>query len=108
MSIQINDIEIPTLTKAELAELLYEQISLNKREAKDMVDAFFDEIARRLVMGEEVGLSGFGTFPTRIKNARPGRNPRTGEPVEIAPRRVVTFGISPKLRKAVQADEASG
>lgn len=107
MSIQINDIETPTLTKAELAELLYEQIGLNKREAKDMVEAFFNEIAQRLVKGEDVGLSGFGTFLTRDKKARPGRNPRTGEPVEIAPRRVVTFGVSSKLRKVVEGDGVS-
>lgn len=107
MGIQIDDLETPALTKAELAELLYDSIGLNKREAKDMVEAFFDEIAQRIVAGEDVKISGFGNFETREKAARPGRNPRTGEPVEIKPRRVVTFHVSPKLRAAIQGDEES-
>jgi integration host factor subunit alpha len=104
---QFEELETPALTKAELAELLYEQIGLNKREAKDMVEAFFDEIAQRLIAGEDVKLSGFGNFETRSKVARPGRNPRTGEPVEIAARRVVTFGVSPTLRAAIQGENES-
>ena len=107
MGIQIDDLETPALTKAELAELLYEQIGLNKREAKDMVEAFFDEIAQRLIADEDVKLSGFGNFETRKKSARPGRNPRTGEPVSIAARRVVTFSVSPKLRAAIQGNDKS-
>lgn len=105
MGIQIDDLETPTLTKAELAELLYDTIGLNKREAKDMVDAFFDEITQKLVAGEDVKISGFGNFETREKRARPGRNPSTGETVAIEPRRVVTFHVSPKLRAAIQGDE---
>jgi integration host factor subunit alpha len=97
------------LTKAQLAELLYEQIGLNKRESKDMVDAFFDLISDSLVQGEDVKISGFGNFQIRTKAPRPGRNPRTGEPVAIEARRVVTFHASPKLKESVQggASEAS-
>ena len=97
------------LTKAQLAELLYEQIGLNKRESKDMVDAFFDLISERLAQGQDVKLSGFGNFQIRTKAPRPGRNPRTGEPVAIEARRVVTFHASPKLKESVQggASEAS-
>lgn len=90
-------IDSPTLTKAELAELLFEQVGLNKREAKDMVDAFFTEISDALVRGESVKLAGFGNFQLRDKGSRPGRNPKTGEVVTISPRRVVTFQASQKL-----------
>ena len=97
------ELDTQALTKAQLAELLFEQIGLNKRESKDMVDAFFDLIAESLVNGEDVKISGFGNFHIRTKAARPGRNPRTGEPVAIAARRVVTFHASPKLKEQVQA-----
>ena len=93
---------LPTLTKAELAELLFEQVGLNKREAKDMVETFFDEIRDCLRRGEEVKLSGFGNFQLRDKPQRPGRNPRTGEAIPIAARRVVTFHSSQKLRAMVE------
>ena len=73
--------ELPTLTKAELAELLFEQVGLNKREAKDMVETFFDEIRNALERGEAVKLSGFGNFQLRDKPQRPGRNPKTGEEI---------------------------
>lgn len=91
-----------TLTKAELAELLFEHVGLNKREAKDIVDAFFEEIRETLARGDEVKLSGFGNFQVRDKPARPGRNPKTGEVIPIAARRVVTFHASQKLRAAVE------
>ncbi|MDW8336282.1 MAG: integration host factor subunit alpha [Tepidimonas sp.] len=91
-----------TLTKAELAEALHERIGFNKRESKELVDAFFALIAERLVAGEEVRIAGFGQFGVRRKAPRPGRNPRTGELVPIAARRVVTFHASPKLREALQ------
>ena len=97
--------DLPTLTKAELAELLFEHVGLNKREAKDMVDAFFAEINDALVRGESVKLAGFGNFQLRDKGSRPGRNPKTGEVVTIAPRRVVTFQASQKL--TVVADETT-
>ena len=106
---ELLDIDPSALTKAQLAELLYEQIGLNKRESKDMVDAFFDLISESLVRGEDVKISGFGNFQIRTKAPRPGRNPRTGEPVAIEARRVVTFHASPKLKESVQggASEAS-
>lgn len=102
MTFLVDSLETPALTKAHLSELLYEQIGLNKREAKDMVDAFFQIIVAQLVQGDEVKISGFGNFQVRTKSARPGRNPRTGEPVAIDARRVVTFHVSPKLREQVQ------
>jgi integration host factor subunit alpha len=95
------------LTKAQLSEILFEQIGFNKRESKDMVDAFFELIAETLVEGEEVKITGFGNFQVRTKAPRPGRNPRTGEVVAIESRRVVTFHASPKLKEAVQAGSAA-
>ena len=94
---------MPTLTKAELAELLFEQVGLNKREAKDMVDTFFGEIRDALERGESVKLSGFGNFQLRDKPQRPGRNPKTGEEIPISARRVVTFHASQKLKAQVDA-----
>ncbi|MBC7489394.1 MAG: integration host factor subunit alpha [Glaciimonas sp.] len=95
--------DLPTLTKAELAELLFEQVGLNKREAKDMVETFFDEIRNALERGEAVKLSGFGNFQLRDKPQRPGRNPKTGEAIPITARRVVTFHASQKLKGMVEA-----
>lgn len=91
-----------TLTKAELAECVFERVGLNKREAKEIVDAFFAEISTALERGEEVKLSGFGNFQVRDKSSRPGRNPKTGEPIPISARRVVTFHASQKLKAAVE------
>lgn len=98
-------LEAPTLTKAELAELLFERLGLNKRESKDMVEAFFELIHETLVNGGDVKLSGFGNFQIRRKAARPGRNPRTGETIPIRARQVVTFHASHKLKSLVQGDE---
>lgn len=98
--------ELPTLTKAELAELLFEQVGLNKREAKDMVETFFGEIRDALERGEAVKLSGFGNFQLRDKPQRPGRNPKTGEEIPITARRVVTFHASQKLKSMV--DDLNG
>ena len=94
--------DLPTLSKAELAELLFEQVGLNKREAKDMVETFFDEIRNALERGEAVKLSGFGNFQLRDKPQRPGRNPKTGEEIPITARRVVTFHASQKLKGMVE------
>ncbi|MFC6443664.1 integration host factor subunit alpha [Paenalcaligenes hermetiae] len=91
-----------TLTKAELTDFIFEQVGLNKREAKELVDAFFAEISAALERGEEVKLSGFGNFQVRDKSSRPGRNPKTGEPIPISARRVVTFHASQKLKSAVE------
>jgi integration host factor subunit alpha len=97
-------LETPTLTKADLAELLFDRLGLNKRESKDMVEAFFDLVHGTLVQGEEVKLSGFGNFSIRRKAPRPGRNPRTGEAIPIKARDVVTFHASHKLKAIVQGD----
>ena len=101
MEISFESLETPALTKAQLAELLFDQIGLNKRESKDMIDAFFDLISQKLVDGEDVKISGFGNFQIRTKAARPGRNPRTGESIPIEARRVVTFHASQKLKTMV-------
>ncbi|MBY4596882.1 integration host factor subunit alpha [Ottowia caeni] len=104
MELSVESLEISALTKAQLAERLFEQIGLNKRESKDMIDAFFDLISQRLIEGEEVKLSGFGNFQLRVKAPRPGRNPRTGELIPIEARRVITFHASQKLKEQVQAE----
>lgn len=90
------------VTKADLAEALFDSVGLNKREAKEFIDLFFDEIAGSLTQGEEVKLSGFGNFELRDKNQRPGRNPKTGEEIPISARRVVTFRPGQKLRLRVE------
>ena len=90
-----------TMTKAEIADALFERLGLNKREAKDMVDGFFEEICQALTRGEAVKLSGFGNFQLRDKPTRPGRNPKTGEEIAITARRVVTFHASQKLKATV-------
>ncbi len=91
-----------TLTKAELADLLFERVGLNKREAKDMVEAFFEEIRNAMETGDSVKLSGFGNFQLRDKPQRPGRNPKTGQEIPITARRVVTFHASQKLKSDVE------
>jgi len=91
------------LTKAEMAERLYEELGLNKREAKELVEMFFEEVRRALETGDQVKLSGFGNFDLRDKNERPGRNPKTGEEIPITARRVVTFRPGQKLKARVEA-----
>jgi integration host factor subunit alpha len=100
----LQSLESPTLTKAELAELLFDRLGLNKRESKDMVEAFFEIVHGSLVQGQDVKLSGFGNFNVRRKAPRPGRNPRTGESIPIKARQVVTFHPSLKLKAMVQGD----
>jgi integration host factor subunit alpha len=107
MDISVESLETPALTKAQLAELLFEQIGLNKRESKDMIDAFFELIAGSLVEGDDVKITGFGNFQIRTKAPRPGRNPRTGEPIPIEARRVVTFHASQKLKEMIQAQSVA-
>ena len=92
-----------SLTKADMAERLHEELGLNKREAKDMVESSFDEIRESLATNEQVKLSGFGNFDLRDKRQRPGRNPKTGEEVPISARRVVTFRPGQKLKDRVDA-----
>jgi integration host factor subunit alpha len=102
--LMLPSLETPTLTKADLADLLFERLGLNKRESKDMVEAFFDIIHAALISGKDVKMSGFGNFNIRRKAPRPGRNPRTGEAIPIKARNVVTFHASHKLKGAVQGD----
>ena len=89
------------LTKADMAERLFEELGINKREAKDLVEIFFEEIRSALERGYQVKLSGFGNFDLRDKNQRPGRNPKTGEEIPITARRVVTFRPGQKLKARV-------
>lgn len=90
------------LTKADIAEKLFTEQGLNKREAKEFVELFFEEIRLSLEQGEQVKLSGFGNFTLRDKNQRPGRNPKTGEEIPISARRVVTFRPGQKLKARVE------
>ena len=90
------------LTKAELAEHLFNVVGFNKREAKELVELFFEEIRRALEFGTVVKISGFGNFNLRDKRQRPGRNPKTGEPIPITARRVVTFRAGHKLKSRVE------
>ncbi len=92
-----------SLTKADMANRLFEEVGLNKREAKEFVDAYFETVREALENGENVKLSGFGNFQLREKNQRPGRNPKTGEEIPISARRVVTFRPGQKLRARVEA-----
>ena len=91
------------LTKAEMAEHLFDELGLNKREAKDIVELFFEQVRIALEEGEQVKLSGFGNFDLREKKQRPGRNPKTGEEIPITARRVVTFRPGQKLKARVEA-----
>ena len=97
-----------SLTKAEIANRLFDEVGLNKREAKEFVDAYFETIKAALENGENVKLSGFGNFQLRDKKERPGRNPKTGEEIPISARRVVTFRPGQKLRARVEAYVGSG
>ena len=106
INVENPELESSALTKAHLAELLFDQIGLNKRESKDMVDSFFELIVQELVSGNDVKLSGFGNFQIRTKAPRPGRNPRTGESIPIGARRVVTFHASSKLKEQIQDSSA--
>jgi integration host factor subunit alpha len=91
------------LTKADMAARLFEELGLNKREAKEMVERFFEEVRLSLEEGSQVKLSGFGNFDLREKKQRPGRNPKTGEEIPISARRVVTFRPGQKLKARVEA-----
>ena len=97
-----------SLTKADIANRLFDEVGLNKREAKEFVDAYFEVIREALESGENVKLSGFGNFQLRDKDQRPGRNPKTGEEIPISARRVVTFRPGQKLRARVEAYVGSG
>ncbi len=98
-----------SLTKADLVEHLFRELGLNKRESKELVEQFFEEIRLSLERNQPVKLSGFGNFELRDKKQRPGRNPKTGVEIPIAPRRVVTFRPGLKLKSHVENyDGANG
>ncbi len=99
--------ETRAVTKAELTEVLFEELGLNKREAKELVEQFFEEVISALVSGDVVKLSGFGNFELRDKEQRPGRNPKTGEAIPISARRVVTFKAGQKLKMRVEGHVGS-
>ena len=101
MELDLDSLDTTSLTKALLADALFDHLGLNKREAKDFVDAFFEILSAELVQGNSVKISGFGNFEVHNKTARPGRNPQTGEPVVIAARKVVTFRASGLLRQQI-------
>ncbi len=96
------------LTKAHMAKSLFNELGLNKREALELVDLFFQELEASLADGEQIKLGGFGNFYLRDKKERPGRNPKTGEKVPIPARRVVTFRPGQKLKARVQAYAGTG
>jgi integration host factor subunit alpha len=96
------------LTKADMAESLFNELGLNKREARELVDVLFEDLRAALVSGEQVKLSGFGNFDLRDKNQRPGRNPKTGEEIPITARRVVTFRPGQKLKARVESYVGTG
>ena len=91
-----------TITKADLADYLYEKVGLNKREAKEFVDLFFEELRSALLSQESIKLTGFGNFDVRRKSERPGRNPKTGQQIPVSARKVVTFHASQKLKERMQ------
>ena len=96
------------LTKADMAESLFNKLGLNKKEARELVDLCFEELKASLAVGEQVKLSGFGNFDLRDKKERPGRNPRTGEKIPVSARRVVTFRPGQKLQARVNAYAGTG
>lgn len=102
MELSFYSLDSSNLTKAQLAEILFEQLGLNKREAKDFIDAFFEIISAQLADGQDVRISGFGNYEVQTKSTRPGRNPRTGKPVQIKPRRVTTFRASAQLKQQLK------
>ena len=96
-----------TITKDSLVEMIHNEVGLNKREAKELIDCFFEQIKASLENGNDIKFSGFGNFILRKKSPRPGRNPKTGEEVTISERRVVTFKSGLKLKSKLEAYDGS-
>ncbi len=92
------------MTKAEIVETIYERVGFSKKESAELVETVFDVIKEALVNGEKVKFSGFGNFIVREKNARKGRNPQTGEEIQLSARRVLTFKPSLVLKNALNED----
>ncbi len=97
-----------SLTREDMAESLFNELGLNKKEARELVDSYFEELTASLAVGEQIKLSGFGNFDLRDKNERPGRNLKTGQKVSIPARRVVTFRAGPKLKARVEGYAGTG
>ncbi|GBD98239.1 integration host factor subunit alpha [bacterium BMS3Abin07] len=93
------------MTKADIVNTLFEKVGLPKKEAQDIIEIILSCIKETFVEGESIKISGFGTFNIRKKNSRRGRNPKTGEEIEITPRRVVTFRPSNQLKEMVEKIE---
>ena len=104
MDSDMGDDDAPSnaLTKAQLSAIVFRNMDLSKSDAKDLVDAFFEIVASSLISGHNAKISGFGSFEIRSKAPRPGRNPRTGAPIPIDARRIVTFHASKKLKNRMQ------
>ena len=96
-----------TITKDSLVEMIHNEVGLNKREAKELIECFFEQIKASLENGNDIKFSGFGNFILRNKSPRPGRNPKTGEDVTISERRVVTFKSGLKLKSKLEAYDGS-
>jgi integration host factor subunit alpha len=94
-----------TMTKADLVEIIFEKVGLSKKEAQDIIEIIFDTIKQSFVEGESVKIPSFGTFNVRKKAARRGRNPQTGEELEISPRRVLTFKASNQLKALIEKEK---
>ena len=90
------------MTKADIVDTIFEKVGLSKKEAQDIVEYLFDTMKQTFVEGESIKISGFGTFNVRKKLARRGRNPKTGQDLEITPRRVITFRVSNQLKKELE------
>ena len=96
-----------TITKESLVEMIHNEVGLNKREAKELIECFFEQIKASLENGNDIKFSGFGNFILRNKSPRPGRNPKTGEEVTISEIRVVTFKSGLKLKSKLEAYDGS-
>ncbi len=97
-----------TLTKVDMAESLFNELGLTRKDGRELVDLLIEEIVGFLAVGEQVKLSGFGNFELRDKKERPGRNPKTGESVPVSARRVVTFSAGPTLKARVEGYAGPG
>ncbi|MHB8880027.1 MAG: integration host factor subunit alpha [Thermodesulfovibrionales bacterium] len=94
------------MTKADIVDTIFEKVGLSKKEAQDIVEILFDTMRQTFVEGESLKISGFGTFNVRKKLARRGRNPKTGQDLEITPRRVITFRVSNQLKQEIEKLDA--
>jgi integration host factor subunit alpha len=90
------------MTKADLVDSIFEKVGLSKKEAQEIVEILFDTMKQTFIEGESVKISGFGTFNVRKKTARRGRNPKTGDDIEITPRKVITFRVSNQLKSSIE------